>query len=71
MNESNLLASEMNLNPCGHLCNGCPSYLSKGDPTCAGCKDSSGNPWWGTCKVFECTARKNLDHCGLCGRFPC
>jgi hypothetical protein len=65
------MVNEMKLNPCGHLCDGCPSYLSKGDPTCAGCNESGGRPWWGTCKVFECRTRKKLVHCGLCKQFPC
>lgn len=71
LKESSLLVNVMKLNPCGHLCNGCPSYLSEGDPTCTGCTESGGRPWWGTCKVFECGARRKLDHCGLCNQFPC
>jgi hypothetical protein len=59
------------LNACGSYCDGCPSYGSGGDPPCAGCTQTQGNPWWGECKLFKCTSEKNVAHCGLCSEFPC
>ncbi|NHJ14042.1 MAG: DUF3795 domain-containing protein [Candidatus Thorarchaeota archaeon] len=61
----------MNLNPCGHHCDKCPSYFGTGEPACSGCRASNGTPWWGTCRVFKCSAGKGLPHCGLCEQFPC
>ncbi|MFQ5831356.1 MAG: DUF3795 domain-containing protein [Candidatus Thorarchaeota archaeon] len=60
----------MSFNPCDARCEGCPSYLGKGEPPCAGCRESGERPWWGTCKVFDCTTEKSLNHCGLCDEFP-
>jgi hypothetical protein len=59
------------LNACGAYCDDCPSYQSKGEPTCTGCKENRGNPWWGECRLFRCTQQRGVDHCGLCNDFPC
>jgi hypothetical protein len=59
------------LNPCGHCCDKCPSLLGTSEPSCQGCIASKGNPWWGVCKVFNCTTEKDVSHCGLCMQFPC
>ena len=59
------------LNACGAYCDDCPSYRGKKDPTCAGCTQTQGNPWWGECKLFKCSLEKNVAHCGLCDDFPC
>ncbi|MFX1367154.1 MAG: DUF3795 domain-containing protein [Promethearchaeota archaeon] len=59
------------LNPCGHYCDKCPSYLGTGEPSCPGCMESNGTPWWGSCKVFNCSIKKDISHCGMCGQFPC
>jgi len=28
-------------------------------------------PFWGECPVKVCCEKKELEHCGLCGNFPC
>ncbi|MHA1937969.1 MAG: DUF3795 domain-containing protein [Candidatus Thorarchaeota archaeon] len=33
--------------------------------------DTKGNPWWGSCKLFECAGTKGVNHCGVCSEFPC
>ena len=37
---------------------------------CKGCAQEKTIPW-GTCAVKVCCEEKKLDHCGLCGEFPC
>jgi hypothetical protein len=59
------------LNTCGAYCDDCPSYKGKENPTCAGCTQTEGNPWWGECRLFQCAIERNVSHCGLCGDFPC
>lgn len=59
------------LNSCGSYCDDCPSYKGKEEPTCAGCVESKGQPWWGTCKVYKCASGKGFNHCGECTDFPC
>jgi hypothetical protein len=66
-------ANTMNLNPCGHSCVRCPSYLGEDEQgrTCFGCVQSKGKPWWGNCNLFECVKSRNITHCGECPNFPC
>ncbi|MFW9845835.1 MAG: DUF3795 domain-containing protein [Candidatus Thorarchaeota archaeon] len=61
----------MKLNPCGHVCDICPSYQGKDGHHCSGCLDSKGKPWWGSCKLFECANKRRVRHCGDCTDFPC
>jgi len=42
-------------------------FLSQG--SCNGCRD--GGCLLGDCGVRECTAKRELDFCGLCSDFPC
>lgn len=50
---------------CGFCCGVCPSFLSG---ACAGC-DAAHGP--GDCFTRDCTARRGLSFCTLCGEFPC
>lgn len=67
--------TDMNHAPvCGIFCGECP-FL--GDQ-CAGCGAVAGKPFWtadmpgGICPLHDCCRnRKELEHCGLCGDFPC
>ncbi|MHA2020183.1 MAG: DUF3795 domain-containing protein [Candidatus Thorarchaeota archaeon] len=61
----------LQLNPCGHVCDICPSYQGKDDRQCSGCPDTKGTPWGGTCMLYECVSSKGVRHCGLCTEFPC
>ena len=60
--------------PCGWHCTDC-SYL--GD-SCPGCRKTGGRPFWtanstiDACPVYACcNDAEDLEHCGLCDRFPC
>lgn len=59
---------------CGLVCSCCP-YLGA---QCPGCGHVEGRPFWaaslasGTCPLYECCRnQRRLEHCGLCGEFPC
>ena len=51
---------------CGLKCSEC-EYASV--PGCDGCLN--GSPFWGECRIAACCEGKGLEHCGLCGEFPC
>ena len=53
---------------CGLLCGVCAYRESMG---CAGCVNIE-KPFWGDgCPVKSCCEGRGLEHCGLCGDFPC
>lgn len=53
---------------CGILCNEC-DYQEK--VNCKGCVHID-KPFWGeSCPIKTCSEEKSLEHCGLCGSFPC
>lgn len=53
---------------CGLLCSQCGYRESMG---CKGCVRIE-KPFWGEkCPVKSCCEERRLDHCGLCGDFPC
>jgi len=53
---------------CGILCSEC-EY--KEQINCGGCVHIT-KPFWGdSCPVKDCCEGKGLEHCGLCGDFPC
>ena len=53
---------------CGLLCSQCGYRESTG---CKGCVRIE-KPFWGEkCPVKSCCEERRLDHCGLCGDFPC
>jgi hypothetical protein len=56
---------------CGEFCNSCVYYTGEKEPKCPGCSSENGEPFWGECSVFKCMADRNVEHCGLCGEFPC
>jgi len=56
---------------CGALCDPCPYFKGKKLPLCRGCKASEGNPFWGSCETYACAKEHSVEHCGLCGDFPC
>lgn len=61
----------MQLTPCGHSCDQCPSFLGPSDKACEGCNTNGGKPWWGECRVYACVLDKKVTHCGYCTEFPC
>jgi len=48
---------------CGDYCGKCTSYSSE----CAGCVPDG----HADCHFVNCCAEKQIQHCGLCGDFPC
>lgn len=53
---------------CGLLCGEC-AYREQ--MNCTGCVQIQ-KPFWGeSCPVKSCCEGRGLDHCGLCGEFPC
>lgn len=59
---------------CGIYCGAC-EYLNT---MCAGCGYVEGKPFWakevpkGVCPLHDCCRNeRGLEHCGLCGDFPC
>jgi hypothetical protein len=60
--------------PCGLYCGVC-SFLEN---PCAGCGNVMGKPFWTerlpgcACPIYDCCLNvRKLEHCGLCGEFPC
>lgn len=53
---------------CGILCGEC-EYRNQ--PGCMGCTQITKPFWSESCPVKNCCEGKNLEHCGLCGDFPC
>ena len=67
--------TDKNLAPvCGLYCGSC-SYF---DGQCPGCGQVKGRPFWtqmmhiDVCPLYSCCVEtKQLEHCGMCGDFPC
>jgi hypothetical protein len=57
--------------PCGLICDECEYFHAEEEPSCDGCKNVKGKPFWGECIIYQCCKGKNLEHCGLCNEFPC
>jgi hypothetical protein len=57
--------------PCGALCDPCPYFKGKKLPLCPGCRAVEGKPFWGSCETYACAKEHGVEHCGLCGDFPC
>ncbi len=53
---------------CGKKCSECSHREEYG---CAGCKNITDGYWGSKCELKECCEGRYLDHCGLCGEFPC
>jgi len=56
--------------PCGAHCGTCKFLNRKEKPSCSGCANQRGEPFWGKCKLYEC-ANDKVEHCGMCESFPC
>lgn len=54
---------------CGMPCALCTRYRTDGKSRCPGC--SHDGYYTEPCKVHHCIREKGLDHCGVCGEFPC
>ncbi len=56
---------------CGRYCGSCVWYLGERASTCPSCESHVGRPSWGECRTYACVQEHNVEHCGLCGEFPC
>ena len=68
INENSLAAA------CGLYCRDC-HFLNE---QCSGCGNVQGKPFWtewygiDICPLYDCCVnRGQLEHCGLCSKFPC
>ncbi len=57
--------------PCGEYCGFCLHYRKEKNPSCSGCGNHKGHPFWGECKLHTCVMEHKIEHCGLCTDFPC
>ncbi len=56
--------------PCGAYCGTCKFLNRTEKPSCSGCGNQKGKPFWGNCKLYSC-ADGRVEHCGMCEEFPC
>jgi hypothetical protein len=56
--------------PCGTYCGTCKFLNRKEKPSCSGCRNQNGEPFWGKCRLYAC-AKGRVEHCGMCEDFPC
>jgi len=56
---------------CGEHCPTCHYHAEGSSPHCPGCDVVKGRPFWGECKIYSCHSDRGVQHCGLCGDFPC
>jgi hypothetical protein len=56
--------------PCGTYCGTCKFLNQKEKPSCSGCGNQNGEPFWGKCRLYACT-KGRVEHCGMCLDFPC
>ena len=56
---------------CGTYCGLCPYFKKERTPYCSGCGNQKGHLFWGECKPYGCATEHEVEHCGLCGDFPC
>ena len=57
--------------PCGEYCGFCLHCKKEKTPSCSGCGNHKGHPFWGECKLYTCATEHRVEHCGLCTDFPC
>ena len=57
--------------PCGTVCDDCEYLKGEKQPSCPGCASVEGKPFWGECRTYSCAGEQGVEHCGLCGEFPC
>lgn len=60
-----VLPAAVPMGRCGFFCGVCPDWRAG---SCAGCREAHGP---GDCFTRDCTERRGLDFCTLCGEFPC
>ena len=64
---------KLELPPCGAFCENCHAYKK----LCAGCTNTRGKPFFlkdmnlEVCPVWECANKLEIEHCGVCKKFPC
>ena len=63
--DSPRLPAAVPMGRCGFFCGACPDRQAG---TCPGCREAH-SP--GDCFIWDCTRRRGLDFCTLCGQFPC
>lgn len=59
------------LSRCGESCHDCSYFVGDKKPSCPGCGESGGRPFWGECRIYSCTESHQIAHCGVCDEFPC
>ena len=59
------------MSTCGLDCGSCEWHTGERQPSCAGCTEIKGKPFWGTCPTYSCAHERNSEHCGACIGFPC
>ena len=57
--------------PCGTVCDDCDWFKGEKQPQCPGCEAVEGKPFWGACETYACVMERGVEHCGVCGEFPC
>jgi hypothetical protein len=57
--------------PCGIICDDCDWFTGEENPQCPGCEAVEGKPFWGACETYACVKEHGVEHCGVCGEFPC
>jgi hypothetical protein len=62
---------DVRIAPCGTYCEFCDYYKKERLPPCSGCGAHKGQPFWGECKLYACVLDHKIEHCGVCGEFPC
>ena len=65
------MANKIIFSGCGTVCDDCDYHSGEKKPSCPGCTEIEGKPFWGTCQLYSCIAEHGTEHCGLCGEFPC
>lgn len=56
---------------CGLNCGLCPRYHTVGGSRCPGCGAEGFSQKHPACGVLSCCRRHEVEHCGLCGEYPC
>jgi hypothetical protein len=59
------------MSPCGLDCGACEWHAGGKQPSCAGCNEIKGKPFWGMCPTYACAQEHETKHCGICVEFPC
>jgi hypothetical protein len=62
---------EVQFSPCGIVCDYCSWFKGEKQPLCPGCRAAEGKPFWGSCETYACAKEHGVEHCGVCGDFPC